>query len=192
MRLLRFFSLSLRSARTMGPASPIAARANASASYSKRRERILSRGQTQKVIVPASNPNNNIAGTTVCRGPALIRETESVVKPWLTRQPGDCAEPDKDADDRKRERLRNVPPLVMANLMRQHRFHFRFSKLRDQRVEQDNFPKSSKPDEESVGVAGAFATVHDFDVSHGKIDALCQRNQPLAQRALGQRRELVE
>ena len=80
----------------------------------------------------------------------------------------------------------------MANFMREHRFQFRFRKLRDKCVEQDNFSKTSEPGEEGVGVARTFAAIHHLDAARGKIGALRQRKQAVAQCSFWQPCELIE
>ena len=85
-----------------------------------------------------------------------------------------------------------VALFVMANFMREHGFQFRLGELRDQCVEQDNFSKTSEPGEEGVGVARAFAAIHHLDAARGKIGALRQCKEALAQRSFRQRCELVE
>src|SRR6184192_3322063 len=74
-----------------------------------------------------------------------------------------------------------------GRFMRKHRFQFRLVELRDERVEQDDFSKSSEPGKEGVGVARAFAAVHHIDAARGKICALRQSEQAPAQCSLRQR-----
>ena len=80
----------------------------------------------------------------------------------------------------------------MPNFMRQHGLQFRLGELRHEGVEQNDFSKTPEPCEERVGVARAFAAIHHFDTARGKVGALCQSKEALAQCSFRQRRELVE
>src|SRR5260370_19115544 len=104
--------------------------------------------------------------------PSAMLETKCTIKPLLTRQPRDDSKRHKHASDGNAEQFQYVALFVMANFMREHRFQFRFGKLRDECVEQDNFSKTSQPGEEGVGWARAFAAIHHFDAARGKIGAL--------------------
>src|SRR5260370_18323845 len=104
--------------------------------------------------------------------PSAILETKCTIKPLLTRQPRDGSKRTKPASEGNGEQFQYVALFVMANFMREHRFQFRFGKLRDECVEQDNFSKTSEPGEKGVGVARAFAAIHCFDAARGKMGAL--------------------
>src|SRR5690242_3739769 len=80
----------------------------------------------------------------------------------------------------------------MTDLVREDRFEFRFGELRDESVEEDDFAKASEAGEERIGMTGAFAAVHDFDVAGWKFGALRQCKKAFAQRTLRKRSELVE
>ena len=53
-------------------------------------------------------------------------------------------------------------------------------KLPDQGVEQDDLSKTSEPGKEGIGVARAFAAIHHFDSTRGKIGSLRQCKQTFA------------
>ena len=62
----------------------------------------------------------------------------------------------------------------------------------DQRVEQHDLAEAAEAGEESVRVPRPFAAVHDLDAPGAEAGSLRQRQEPVAQAAVGQRRELVE
>src|SRR6266511_2108289 len=89
----------------------------------------------------------------ICSGKSYpMLETERMIKPLLTRQPGDGAERHNDAGDGNAKQFDYMALFVMANFMRKDGFHFRLCKLRDQCVEQNDFSKTPEPGEEGVGV----------------------------------------
>src|SRR6266540_69555 len=129
----------------------------------------------------------------ICSGKScLMLETERVIKPVPTRQPGDRGKRHNNASHGNAKHLDYVALFVMANFMREHGFQLRLGELCDQCVKQDDFSKSSESSEEGVGVSRAFAAIHHLDAARGKTSAPRQHKQPLAQLSFGQRRELVE
>jgi len=122
----------------------------------------------------------------------LMLETKRAIKPSLTRQPRDRGECHKDASDGNAEQLQYVALFVMPNFVCEHGFHFRLGELREECIEQDDFSKTSEPSEEGVRVARAFAAIHYLDAARGKVSALRECKQALAQRSFRQRCELVE
>src|SRR5260370_35096432 len=69
--------------------------------------------------------------------PSAILETKCTIKPLLTRQPRDDSKRHKHASDGTAEQFQYVALFVMANFIREHRFQFRFGKLRSGWREQD-------------------------------------------------------
>src|SRR5882724_5813818 len=119
-------------------------------------------------------------------------EAKRAIEPLLVCQPRDRGERHKDSNDRKGKELYYVAFFVMANFMREHGFQLRVGELRDECVEQNDFSKTSEPGEEGVGMARALAAIHCVDTARGKIGALCQCKEALAQRSVWQWREFVE
>src|SRR5438552_17715985 len=119
-------------------------------------------------------------------------ETKRAIKPLLARQPRDRGERHKDASDGNAEQLHYVALFVMANFMREHRFQFRLGELRNQCVEQDDFSKTSEHGEEGVGVARAFAAIHNVDAARGKLGAPRQCNEALAYPSVRLSRDFVD
>src|ERR1700747_3084184 len=119
---------------------------------------------------------NDIRGSKA----SLIGKTECAIKPLLARQPGDRGESHKHTRDGNAKHLNYVALFVMANFMREDRFQFQFGELIDECVEQNDFSKSSKPGEEGVGVARAFAAIHYLDAACGKMGALRQCKEAVA------------
>ena len=76
--------------------------------------------------------------------------------------------------------------------MREYGFQFRLAELRDKRIKQDDFSKTSEPGEEGIGMARAFTAIHHVNAARRKTGALRQCKEALSQSSLGQRRELVE
>src|SRR6266540_2725779 len=111
---------------------------------------------------------------------------------YRPRQPRDRGERHKNASDGNAEQLNYVALFIMANLMREHGLQLWVGELRDESIEQDDFSKTPEPGKEGVGMARAFAPIHHFDAARGKVGALCQCKEALAQCSFRQRCELVE
>jgi hypothetical protein len=115
-----------------------------------------------------------------------------MIKPRLPRQPGDGGERRNNAGNGNAKQFHYMALLVMANLMRKDGLYFQLGELRDQCIEQNDFPKTSEPGEEGIGVARAFAAIHHLDAPAGKTRTSRQCKQALAQCSLWQRRKAVE
>src|SRR5437764_14305739 len=120
----------------------------------------------------------------------MILEYECAIKPLLTRKPGTRCEAYKHSDDRNAEQLHDVTFFVMPDFMRNHGFKFRLGKLAYERVEKDNFAKTSEAGEEGIGVTRSFAAVHYFDAAGWKIGAPGHGKAAFAHRVVRQRAEL--
>src|SRR6266513_1106135 len=98
-------------------------------------------------------------------------ETERTIKPLLTSQPGDRGERHDNTADGNYEHLNYVALFVMADFMCENRFQFGLGELCDERVEQNDFSKTSEPGEERVGVSRAFDAIHYFDTASGETSS---------------------
>mgnify|MGYP003694090921 CR=1 FL=1 len=81
---------------------------------------------------------------------------------------------------------------VMPDFMRKHRVPVPARQVGLRVCRKGQFSKTSEPGEEGVGVTRPFTAVHYFDAAGWKFSALRQCKEAFAQRALRQRRELVE
>src|SRR5262249_50337238 len=74
----------------------------------------------------------------------------------------------------------------------QHRFQFCSFELFQERIKQDNLPHPTESGEKRIGMARAFAPVHNLNVLSLKIQPTGQAKESLTQGAFSKRRELIE
>ena len=101
-------------------------------------------------------------------------------------------EEDAEVEHGERQHLGDVPALVVAHLVRQHRHQLGHRMALDQRVEQRDPPAPPDAGEERVGAGRAARSVDDVDAGERKADALGVAQDRGAQLAVGQRLEPVE
>lgn len=126
------------------------------------------------------------------RRDGVLCEAESLIEPRRIGQQKQGEESGEHAQCREHQCLRDMPQLIVSDLVCEHGFEFIVGELVDQRIEEDDLAKAAEAGEEGVGVRASPAAVHDLNGRGLESGPIGQGEQPFSQGAVGQGGELVE
>lgn len=119
-------------------------------------------------------------------------KAEAGVEPILFGQDGEGEEAEEHPKHGEEDGFGDVAFFIMADFVGEDGFKFGGFKLGDEGVKQNYFTEFSESGEEGVGMAGAFAAVHDLDVFGEEAGAFAEGEEAVAQGADGERGKFIE